>query len=52
MTYLISVVLDPSGVSKGYGFIRFGDEQEQKTALLSMMGISGLGGKPIKVTSP
>ena len=43
-------MLDGSGFSKGYGFIRFGNEQEQQTALISMMGISGLGGKPIKVS--
>lgn len=43
------VVLDPSGFSKGYGFIRFGDEQEQSTALHSMQNIGGLGAKPLKV---
>jgi len=44
------VVLDEAGFSKGYGFIRFGNEQEQQTALQSMMGIGGLGSKPIKVS--
>jgi len=44
------VVLDDSGFSKGFGFIRFGNEQEQQTAMTSMMGVSGLGGKPIKVS--
>nr|ACO12537.1 tRNA selenocysteine-associated protein 1 [Lepeophtheirus salmonis]ADD24564.1 tRNA selenocysteine 1-associated protein 1 [Lepeophtheirus salmonis] len=44
------VVLDQSGFSKGYGFIRFGNEQEQQSALISMMGVSGLGAKPIKVS--
>jgi RNA recognition motif-containing protein len=43
------VVLDSSGQSKGYGFIRFGSEDEQQSALAIMQGISGLGGKPIKV---
>ena len=43
------MVLDGTGFSKGYGFIRFGNEQEQQTSLISMMGIAGLGGKPIKV---
>ncbi len=43
------MVLDPYGTSKGYGFIRFGNEQEQQTSLISMMGVGGLGGKPIKV---
>jgi hypothetical protein len=46
---LFSVVLDETGTSKGFGFIRFGNEIEQQTALTSMQGISGLGGKPIKV---
>jgi len=44
------VVLDETGTSKGFGFIRFGNEIEQQTALTSMQGISGLGGKPIKVS--
>lgn len=44
------VVLDNNGFSKGYGFIRFGDEKEQQTALASMMGVSGLGAKPIRVS--
>jgi len=48
--FLFSVVLDDSGFSKGFGFIRFGNEQEQQTAMTSMMGVSGLGGKPIKVS--
>jgi len=44
------VVLDDTGFSKGFGFIRFGNEQEQQTAMTSMMGVTGLGGKPIKVS--
>ncbi len=44
------VVLDTSGFSKGYGFIRFGCEKEQQTALASMMGATGLGMKPIRVS--
>jgi len=44
------VVLDDSGFSKGFGFIRFNNETEQQTALTSMMGVSGLGGKPLKVS--
>ena len=43
-------MLDDSGFSKGFGFIRFNNEQEQQTALTSMMGVSGLGGKPLKVS--
>jgi len=44
------VVLDESGFSKGYGFIRFGSEAEQQHALGSMTGEMGLGSKPIKVS--
>ena len=43
------MVLDDTGSSKGFGFIRFNNETEQQTALTSMMGVSGLGGKPLKV---
>jgi len=44
------VVLDDNGFSKGFGFIRFSNEVEQQTAMSSMNGMSGLGGKPIKVS--
>jgi len=44
------VVLDESGFSKGYGFVRFGSEAEQQHALGSMTGEMGLGSKPIKVS--
>jgi len=43
------VVLDATGLSKGYGFIRFSNESEQQSALHSMTGTPGLGSKPIKV---
>jgi len=43
------LVLDATGLSKGYGFIRFGNESEQQSALHSMTGTPGLGSKPIKV---
>ena len=46
-----SVVLDNAGYSKGYGFIRFGNEEEQKHCLNNMNGFPGLGSKPIKVSS-
>ena len=42
--------MDESGFSKGFGFIRFNNEVEQQTAMTSMNGMSGLGGKPIKVS--
>ncbi|XP_027839594.2 tRNA selenocysteine 1-associated protein 1-like [Aphis gossypii] len=45
------VVLDSAGYSKGYGFIRFGSEEEQKHCLNNMNGFPGLGSKPIKVSS-
>jgi len=45
------VVLDEHGTSKGFGFIRFSNEVEQQTAMTSMVGLSGLGGKPIKVSA-
>ena len=47
--HFFAVVLDNNGFSKGYGFIRFGCEKEQQTALCSMMGVPGLGQKPIRV---
>ena len=44
------VVLDESGFSKGYGFVRFGSESEQQHALANMTGELGVGSKPIKVS--
>lgn len=38
-----------SGFSKGYGFVRFGTEEEQKSALYEMNGFIGLGSKPLKI---
>ncbi|XP_031632332.1 tRNA selenocysteine 1-associated protein 1 [Contarinia nasturtii] len=43
------VILDSSGFSKGYGFVRFGIEEEQKSALYEMNGYIGLGSKPLKI---
>lgn len=43
------VILDSSGFSKGYGFVRFGNEDEQKSALYEMNGFIGLGSKPLKI---
>ncbi|KAH8298378.1 hypothetical protein KR018_012179 [Drosophila ironensis] len=43
------VILDSLGFSKGYGFVRFGIEDEQKTAMYEMNGFIGLGTKPIKI---
>ncbi len=46
---IFAVVFDQTGTSKCYGFVRFGNESEQLTALATMMNAVGLGGKPIKV---
>lgn len=43
------VILDSSGFSKGYGFVRFGLEEEQKAALYAMNGYAGLGTKLLKI---
>lgn len=43
------VILDSSGFSKGYGFVRFGLEEEQKSALYEMNGYIGLGSKALKI---
>ena len=44
------MILDERGLSRGFGFIRFNNEVEQQTAITSMNGISGLGGRPIKIS--
>ncbi|XP_066589541.1 uncharacterized protein [Prorops nasuta] len=36
-----------SGCSKGYGFIRFANEEEQKNILVAMNGYRGLGTKSL-----
>lgn len=43
------VILDSSGYTKGYGFVRFGSEEEQRNALYAMNGYTGLGSKPLKI---
>ena len=43
------MILDSSGFSKGYGFVRFGSEEEQKNSLTSMNGYIGLGTKALKI---
>lgn len=49
MTVYSTVILDTSGFSKGYGFVRFGLEEEQKAALYEMNGYIGLGSKSLKI---
>lgn len=46
---LFAVILDSSGFSKGYGFVRFGSEDEQKDSLTTMNGYIGLGTKALKI---
>ncbi|XP_063700787.1 tRNA selenocysteine 1-associated protein 1 [Culicoides brevitarsis] len=43
------VILDNSGFSKGYGFVKFGIEDEQQDALYKMNGYIGLGSKPLRI---
>lgn len=43
------VILDGNGFSKGYGFVRFGAEDEQRSALFEMNGYMGLGSKALKI---
>jgi hypothetical protein len=43
------VVEDEEGASKGYGFIRFMDEQERDLCLVEMDGAMGLGRKPLTI---
>ncbi|VEN62665.1 unnamed protein product [Callosobruchus maculatus] len=43
------VILDNSGFSKGYGFVRFGSEEEMKDSLITMNGYIGLGSKALKI---
>jgi len=44
------VVLDVTGRSKGFGFIRFTDEYEQQQALVQMQNYMGLDSKPLRVS--
>ena len=45
------VVTDPNtGRSRGYGFVRFGDEEEMKAALVEMAGVK-CGSRPMRTSS-
>ena len=44
---MISVTQE--GENRYYGFVRFGDMNDQREALIHMNGFLGLGDKPIKV---
>ncbi|XP_048518287.1 tRNA selenocysteine 1-associated protein 1 isoform X2 [Dendroctonus ponderosae] len=45
------VILDNSGFSKGYGFVRFGSEDEMRDSLITMNGYIGLGTKALKISN-
>ena len=45
----LAVVLDSSGKSKGFGFVRFSEETDQQRALIEMQHMTGIGRRPIKV---
>ncbi len=45
----VSVIVDTRGVSKGYGFLRFTSEDDQKHCLKTMGGSLGLGCRAIRV---
>lgn len=44
------VVLGTGGVSRGFGFVRFGSQAEQMAALREMQNFDGLGNRPIRVS--
>jgi len=44
------VMLDENGYSKGFGFVRFGEQKEQMISLTTMQGRVGLGDRPMKVS--
>jgi len=44
--------MDPAtGVSKGYAFVKFSNEEDQKACLIDMNGYKGLGNKPLKISN-
>ncbi|KAL1501568.1 hypothetical protein ABEB36_006868 [Hypothenemus hampei] len=45
------VILDNNGFSKGYGFVRFGSEDEMRDSLITMNGYIGLGTKCLKISN-
>ena len=44
------VVQDGSGLSRGYGFVRFTSEEDQQAALIEMQRFESLGKKCIRVS--
>lgn len=52
MRLSLTVVMDPAtGVSKGYAFVKFSNEEDQKACLIDMNGYKGLGNKPLKISN-
>lgn len=47
---LCTVMSDSSGVSRGFGFVRFTDPEEQQRAMSEMQGVKGCGTKPLRVS--
>ncbi|XP_029427776.1 tRNA selenocysteine 1-associated protein 1-like isoform X2 [Rhinatrema bivittatum] len=45
-----TVVLNEFGMSRGFAFVKFGEESDQKRALAECQGSIGLGSKPINIT--
>lgn len=43
------MVLDQSGLSKGFGFVRFSEESDYSEALVDMQHSLLVGSKPIRV---
>ncbi|VDI13011.1 Hypothetical predicted protein, partial [Mytilus galloprovincialis] len=46
----VKIVTDSSGRSKGYGFIRFTEENDQQRALIEMQHFPGISRRPIRVS--
>lgn len=44
------VIMDNAGMSRGFGFVRFGSEDEQQRALNEMQSATGLGGRSLRVS--
>lgn len=43
------MIEDEEGISKGYGFVRFTDENERDRSLTEMSGALGLSKKPLTI---
>ncbi|XP_065183162.1 tRNA selenocysteine 1-associated protein 1-like [Sycon ciliatum] len=45
------VMSDAAGLSRGFGFVRFTDPDEQQRAMTEMQGAKGCGTKPLRVSA-